>query len=248
LNIEKRKIAELVDENFCYASILYYLGIRFYNYKEATLSEACKKQGLDIKQVVKKLKSVQGPIEKIDPSLFLLPIDLIIEYLKQDHHEFVKKRLPYISNLIKSLDPVGSANHQLVEDLKFIFPLFIEDYIFHIYEEEDTLFDYILQLKKAMDTQSNLADLYYQMEDNALQAYAVHHEMHDDGMAGIRKITNQYSNSDIDIHLKVVYEELKSFEKELTIHAKVENEILFPKSLMLEKRVKALIEKRINLN
>lgn len=248
MNIEKRKIAELVDENFSYASILYYLGIRFYNFKEVTLSEACKKQGLDIKQVLRKLKSVHGPIEEVDPSLFLLPIDLIVEYLKQDHHEFVKKRLPYISNLIKSLDPIGSAHPQLIEDLKFVFPLFVEDYIFHIYGEEDTLFDYILQLNKAVDSHSNLAILYYQMEDNALQTYAVHHEMHDDEMAGIRKITNHYSISDIDLHLKVVFEELKSFEKELTIHAKVENEILFPKSLMLEKRVKALIEKRINLN
>ena len=46
----------------------------------------------------------------------------------------------------------------------------------------------------------------------------------------------------------LIFKELKCFEKELDLHAKIENEILFPKSLMLEKRVKSLIEKRINLN
>ena len=129
-----------------------------------------------------------------------------------------------------------------------ILPIFTEDFIHHIYEEEDTLFDYILQLNKALYTHTNHSRLYFQMAENRLQEYAVHHEMHDDEMAGIRKITNNYEVTDTDLHLKVIYEELKSFEKELIVHARIENEILFPKSLMLEKRVKGLIEKRINLN
>jgi regulator of cell morphogenesis and NO signaling len=248
LHIKERKIGDLLKENFSYGCALYYLGIHFYQYDDRTLEEVCREKGLDVNQVVKKLKTVAGPAEDVDPSLFALPIDLVVEYLKQEHHRFVKTRLSYISSLINSIEVIGNPQPQLVEDLKFVFPIFVEDFIHHVYEEEDTLFDYILQLNQALDSHHNHPVLYFRMEDNALQEYAVHHEMHEDEMAGIRKITNQYDTSNKCLLLHVIFKELKAFEQELLLHAKIENEILFPKSLMLEKRVKAMIEKRINLN
>ncbi len=38
--------------------------------------------------------------------------------------------------------------------------------------------------------------------------------------------------------MKVIYNELKEFEKSLITHARIENEILFPKAMGLESKVK----------
>jgi regulator of cell morphogenesis and NO signaling len=77
------------------------------------------------------------------------------------------------------------------------------------------------------------------MEKNSLRNFAMEHEVHDDEMEGIRKITKDYHLTvNAPLHVKVIYTELKAFEKSLQIHARIENEILFPKALSLENKVK----------
>ena len=58
-------------------------------------------------------------------------------------------------------------------------------------------------------------------------------------MDGIRKITNNFSFcEEADLHIRVLFNEFSSFERELKIHAEVEDNILFPKALQLERLVK----------
>ena len=75
------------------------------------------------------------------------------------------------------------------------------------------------------------------------------HEAHDDEMEGIRKITLDYhTNASTPLHVKVIYSELIAFEKSLQTHARIENEILFPKGMVLENKVKGLIGEKIQFN
>lgn len=235
VRINDRKIHDLVGENHVYAAVLYYLGIGFYDYSEKTLGQVCEEKGLDSNVVINRLESVGRRQDQEDLSLFTYPADLIVAYLKHTHYLFIKEKLPFLSTLIERL-PEGS---QPFDDLRFVFPIFVEDFIHHIYEEEDTLFSYVLMLQEAADGRMNPGKLFQQMEDFSIQQFAIEHDVHDDEMSGIRRITDNYATSDeTNILLKVLYSELKNFEKELITHAKIENEILFPKALMLEKEVK----------
>ena len=243
----QKKIGAIVEENYVYASVLYYFGIKFYDYSEKTLSQVCQQKGLDTKQVILGLESVNESNPGIELNSY--PIDLIIEYLKHAHYTFVKKRLPYIAGLIEAYKPKVKQYQNLAKDLKLIFPLFVEDFIHHIYEEEDTLFSYIHQLTKALDNDYNQGALFFRMESFSIQKCAVEHEAHDDEMQGIRTITDDYQLSVAgDIMLKVLFAELQDFEQELITHARIENEILFPKALCLEKDVRQMLNERVQLN
>ena len=80
--------------------------------------------------------------------------------------------------------------------------------------------------------------LIFDIEKTALQEFAIEHEIHEEELKGIRKITDEYKLDDtFDQHLKVVYFELLRLEEELVSHASIENEILFPKGLSLERDV-----------
>jgi regulator of cell morphogenesis and NO signaling len=250
VEINNRKITELVGENYVYASVLYYFGIKFYDYSEKTLGQVCSEKGLNLEHVVASLEMVNKKGEEHDLSLFAFPIDLVIEYLKHSHYIFIKQKLPYIARLVESLGTQNKEYSNIITDLKFVFPLFVEDFIHHIYEEEDTLFTYISLLNRALNNkQFNPAVLYYQMEKHSIQNFAVEHEVHDDVMKGMRNITGGYKIPEgSGLLLKVVYSELQAFEEALMTHAKIENEILFPKSLMLEKQVKKLLQDKVKLN
>lgn len=241
-----RKIHDLVGENYVFASVLYYFGIEFYEYSEKTLSQVCQEKGLDVNKVINSLESVTEKGDGDDFRLFSYPIEIIIEYLKHTHFYFIKQRLPYLAKLIHNLN---DKHGTIAKDLKFVFPYFIEDLVKHIYEEEDNLFTYIMKLAHALNDQYHYSSLHYDMERQSIQAYAMEHDMDDDELKGVRSITDDYkTDENTSLHLKVIYAELKSFEKELHTHAKVENEVLFPKALMLEKQVKQKFKSIIKLN
>jgi regulator of cell morphogenesis and NO signaling len=87
------------------------------------------------------------------------------------------------------------------------------------------------------------------MEKYSLQKCAFEHRVHDDEMAGIRKMTKDYFlTPDAPLHVKVIYSELIQFEKNLQEHACIENEILFPKAMLLENQVKAAFFEKAKWN
>jgi regulator of cell morphogenesis and NO signaling len=249
VDINNKKITELVGENYIYASVLYYFGIKFFDYSEKTLGQVCAEKGLNLDHVVASLEMVNQKGEEHDLSLFAYPVDLVIEYLKHSHYIFIKQKLPYIARLIESLGIPKKTYANIIDDLKFVFPLFVEDFIHHIYEEEDTFFTYILQLNNVLNNRYNPGQMYYQMEKYSIQEFAIDHDAHDDVMRGIRNITSDYTvPEESGLLLKVVYSELQALEESLITHAKIENEVLFPKSLMLEKQVKKILQEKSRLN
>lgn len=236
--LKNTPIQELVDMNYVHGYVLYYLGIRFYEYSELTLSQVCSRCGLKVDQIIKELESPTH-LQEAELPLVSYPVDLIIEYLKHSHFLFIKHKLPYIARLVESFKAQHDDYMQVERDLKMVFPLFVEDFIEHIYQEEDTLFVYILALEKALKGNFSPGKLYYLMEKNSVQKFALEHEAHDDEMTGIRKITRDYQlHEQAPLHVKVIYNELRAFEKSLVTHARIENEILFPKAMGIESKVR----------
>jgi regulator of cell morphogenesis and NO signaling len=243
-----KRISELVDLNYVHAYVLFYFGIRFYEYSELTLDEVCKEKGLRTAQVVRELESPTH-LREADLPLVSYPTDLIIEYLKHSHFLFVKHKLPYIARLVDSFKANHDDYHSVERDLKMVFPLFVEDFIQHIYQEEDTLFSFIQALERASKGKYLPSKLYYMLEKNSVQKFAMEHDVHDDEMEGIRKITNNYTlQPQAPLHVKVLYNELKAFEQSLITHARIENEILFPKAMALENKVRKTFLERSKLN
>ena len=246
--LKDTRISELVDRNYVHAYVLFYFGIRFYEYSELTLDQVCQQRGLKVDQVIREMEA-PSHLQEADLPLVSYPTDLIIEYLKHSHFLFIKHKLPYIARLVESF----KANHEdfrtVERDLKIVFPLFVEDFIAHIYEEEDTLFSYIQALERAAKGRYLPTKLYYLMEKNSVQKFAMEHEAHDDEMEGIRNITKDYTlTPQAPLHVKVLYNELKGFEKSLITHARIENEILFPKAMALENKVKTSFFEKSKLN
>jgi regulator of cell morphogenesis and NO signaling len=243
-----KRIGELVEENYVHAHVLHYFGIRFYDFFEHTLEQVCLQKGLRTDQVIREL---EAPLHRQEADLPLMtyPIDLIIEYLKHSHYLFIKHKLPYMAGLVSSFYAEHTVYATIERDLKVVFPLFVEDFIHHIYEEEDTLFTYIKALQRAEKGSYNSTQLFYSLEKNALHTFADEHEAHDDEMQGIRSIThNYYTDAATPLHVKVIYSELQDFERSLRVHARIENEILFPKAMALENKVKQLYFERTRWN
>lgn len=230
-----QKIADLVEKNPASAKALHFLGIHFYNYSENTLGEICQKRGIDEQLVIKKLNEAVSTPHNHTIDLVNYPLDLIVEYLRHSHYIFIKDRLPYLRQLIEDYPQEDS---HLIQELKTVFPEFSREFIEHVYEEEDRLFDYVLRLKKMAEKGQSNAPIDLPEKDFSLDELEKEHHQHDDEMQGIKEITRNYTAQEgSDLHYRVILETLQKFSEELKNHAKIENEILFPKAKVLEKEI-----------
>lgn len=240
----EEKIEQLITTYPQYALLLHSLGIPFYQYQELSLQELCQAKKLEPQYVVRLLQETHLPSVTPIRKLKNTSLETLIGYLKHQHLFFLHKKMPFLMHIIEHLP----EKNKLAGDLQLLFPLFVEDFIRHIHDEEDQLFFYILSLQKANKSR-DLRKLYEITQKYSLQDFALAHDTHDDEMEGIRQLTQHYQiHEDFSLHLKVVYFHLQDFEKHLQQHAFIENEILFPKGLVLENAIKAKIKEESQWN
>ncbi len=236
-----KKIGELLEQEPGWGLALHQYGISLFAEGELALSEACRRRGLDATRLVESLEEQARSREtRVDVASY--PIDLIMAYLKHAHGIFIKERLPYLLYLVRGLNVQEARWQSLAQDLKVVFPLFAQDFIEHIFEEEDTLFTYVTDLLAASKGAAplNAGRMWLMMERRSIAEFSSGHEQHDDEMEGIRSLTQNYtSQPGMEPALHVLFYELRCFEQDLITHAAVENNILFPRALRLEGYVRA---------
>jgi regulator of cell morphogenesis and NO signaling len=245
----KQTIATLVSQNYRIAEALHFLGIRFQDYANFTWQELCIERSLQPDILIREMQVVGLNPSASNLKLIQYPADLVLAYLRHAHHQFIKVRLPFILHLIDQTDWSSLAADDPAHDLKLVFPDFAQDFIWHIYEEEDELFSYIDLLVAAVKGHAKLSQVYYAMEKQSIHHHSSEHEAHDGEMLGLRQLTNNFVPApDAPLSIKVMFAELANLEQELIIHANIENRILFPKALKLEHEVKyhILFKSRLN--
>ncbi len=103
------------------------------------------------------------------------------------------------------------------------------------------VFYYVTKLLAASKESFNESVMFELMNKYSIQTMFKYHE-NDDEMKGIRELTDNYNIVGMtNTHLKVILKELQTFEKDLFVHARIENEVLFPKALDLESKVAKVV-------
>lgn len=229
----EKTIYDLLEENYVYARALHYLGIDFFVIPHKKLSEVCLERNLDRNTVIRTFYLFDTQSRVSYKELESYPIEILTEYLKHNHHSFIKEKLPFIVHLVKRSSPEVSLAHLL--------PEFIEDFIKHIYEEEDTVFRYVEILLKIKRNQfQSPSKVLYKFRELSLGAEAVVHS-NDDDFAAIRSLVDNFKPQDLND--QVLLKEIKAFDRELTYHSQIENQLFFPKAIALEDAVFSQLKK-----
>ncbi len=235
MNITKGKtVASIVAENIKAAHVLKKHGIDFCCGGGVSIDEACEESGVNYSVLENDLRIVGNVSKAFNYSAWEL--DFLVDHIVNIHHSYVEEN---ISLLLEYADKVAIVHGDHHEELITINELIKEvdvELTTHMKKEELILFPYVKQLVKAKreGVKPNFPE--FVTVHNPIKMMENEHEFSGEIFKTIARLSNQYTApSDACNTFKAFFEKLEEFEQDLHQHIHLENNILFPKAIELEK-------------
>ncbi|GAB1417832.1 hypothetical protein MASR2M12_05970 [Bacteroidales bacterium] len=203
-----------------------------------SLREACEEKGLDPVKIEKELQQADQ-FQATRPLPFNeWSIDFLTDYIVNTHHSYVRKSLPDLLTYAEKVFKVHGDRHPELNAVDDLVNEIAEELLSHMVKEENVLFPFIKELVSAKNTHKPYHRPGFSTIANPIRMMEVEHETVGKKMEEIRHLTHHFSlPEDACASYELLYRMLEEFEDDLHQHIHLENNILFPKALALEKEL-----------
>lgn len=233
---QEASIGELVKNDYRKAEVFKKFGIDFCCGGKKTLSKVCKEKGIDVADVEKALNNIDIQPKGRQVNYDTWKLSFLADYVVNTHHGYVKEAIPVILTYAEKVVNRHGDTHPEVIEVANHFVAVANELTQHMVKEEQILFPYIKQLEAASESKSPLPKNGFGTVKNPIAMMEEEHESAGGEMEAIRSKTNGYAApEDACTTFKLLYQKLEEFENDLFAHVHLENNILFPKSIELEK-------------
>lgn len=230
-------IRSVVADDFRAAAVFERHGIDFCCGGNRPIAEACRERGTDDRQVVAELEAVLASVQD-QPRFAAWDLDFLATYIVNNHHSYVRQAIGPMQAHTRKVAEVHGDHHPEVREIARRFDLVAAELTAHMAKEERVLFPYISQLAAA--TRGSEAPVApFGTIANPIAMMELEHQNAGDALAAIRRLSAGFvPPPDACTTFKVTYQELQAFEKDLHRHVHLENNILFPRALDLERELR----------
>lgn len=236
--LEDRTIGEIVSEDYRTAHVFKKYGLDFCCGGGRSLTEACKRKGLDIDTLLAEINTIAGEAAEEHNYNEWSPA-FLIDYIINNHHHFVRTKLPEIKGYAEKVAKVHGKTYPVLEDMLGKFLVLKDEILSHLEAEEQVLFPYVKKLTKAEATgKSPAKELRTSTAVQAIEMMEAEHEEAGRLMAELEEMSDGFTPpEDACTTFRVYFQNLQAFQDDLHKHVHLENNILFPKALELERRL-----------
>lgn len=232
-------IGELVAQDYRTASVFKKYGIDFCCQGNRTILDACEKKSVDSKLVLNDLeKATQAQNESLT-DYKSWPIDLLADYIEKKHHRYVEEKTLEIKPYLDKICKVHGERHPELLEIQKQFNASAGELAAHMKKEEFILFPFVRKMAKAKHEGLDVDTPHFGTVQNPVQLMMDEHSTEGDRFRIIEELSHNYiAPSDGCSTYRVTYALLKEFEQDLHLHIHLENNILFPKAIELEKELR----------
>ena len=232
-------LGQIAAKDLRKAEIFKKYGIDFCCGGKKTVKEACAEKGLDVTKIEQELQLADKA-----PSSRPIPynewtLDFLADYIVNTHHSYVKKTLPDLVTYATKVASVHSQQHPELYKIKSLVDEVNAELMGHMIKEEKVLFPYIKALVLANTNDQIPQAAHFGTVQNPINMMEMEHELVGKNLDEIRVLSKNYLLPDDGCaSYSLLYKMLDEFENDLHLHIHLENNILFPKALDLEKKLK----------
>lgn len=233
----KAKVSELVRRNYRTAEIFHQYHIDFCCNGDKTLEDACRERQVAVDQLQKELAHIMAQEDDFSNRVNNMSLSELVDYIIERHHSYVRKNIPVLQEFLTKISEVHGESHPELHAVRKLFNESAGNLVMHMQKEEIILFPYIKKLYVAAGRGMDKPRSPFGDVSNPIRMMVTEHQAEGERFERIAELTKNYSvPPDACNTYRVSMQKLEEFEKDLHTHIHLENNVLFPEAIKLEKQ------------
>jgi regulator of cell morphogenesis and NO signaling len=232
--------ADIVKEHYRTATVFRKYDIEYCCGARWPLKMVLESHKLDATQVIRELEAACHQVS-IPASLpyDTWSMDFLTQYIINIHHAYLRKSLPAIKDQVTCFVDEHRKKYPFLTEVERKVSYLDKTMVPHLLQEEEVIFPYIRQISHAYESKESYATLLVRTLRKPVEELM--HDEHDTmekTLSQLRELTNHYTPPEnaCTSH-RLAYSLLKELDDDLVQHMYLENEILFPKAIAMEKEL-----------
>lgn len=231
--ILSQKLADIIHHDHQLLPVLNRFGIRL-GFGDSSVDEICSIHSINAEFFIEILNTYHDP-DYFPRERFLdFPLPLIVEYLKKTHQYYYTFYIPEIEKQLNELIASAPGENNLSLLTRFYLK-FKQELHEHLQYEDKFTFPYVLNLHKLFEQGRPINDPVALPVKSIIEFEETHSDV-DSKLIDLKNIIIKYLQADYnDDKCNTLLTTLYNFEDDLRDHSRIEDKIMVPKVLQIEK-------------
>lgn len=228
------KLAEVVQTNFNTLSVVCRFGIKL-GFGDKSIKEVCADYGINYDFFLEILNAFHDPSYFPKKHLQSFSVEQIVEYLRKTHQNYTLEIIPLVESLMHELvkDCKNPKEMKLVQKL---FNEYKEELFKHLSWEDEKIFPYALSIEKACIQGEGIQKAKSLMKNYTMASFLEDHDDIESKLYDIKTLFIKYLPPVVNQQLCIrILREFSLLEKDINDHARIEEKVLAPKVIDMEK-------------
>lgn len=239
MNIDlQTQVGQIARSNYKTVEVFEKLKIDFCCGGDVSLEEACRRKNANAEEVLGTLRKVMGITQGENDRIQSLPLDQLIDHIISVHHSYVLESVPVLQKYLHKIADVHGDHHPELYEVEDSFNQAAVNLLQHMQKEEKILFPWIKQMLLSKAGNTHFPGAGNATVQSPISVMKQEHEAEGDRFERLSNMTNNYSiPEDACNSYNYAFQKLKEFEQDLHRHIHLENNILFPEAIKLEREL-----------
>jgi regulator of cell morphogenesis and NO signaling len=234
----EKTVRELALENPAATRVFERLGIDYCCGGNKSLEEACRAANLPMDDVLDSLELAEqaSRVSQKERNWQVEPLADLIAHIKGTHHKYTREEIARLGPLFDKVCSVHGKNHPELQHVRASFQGLAQELTTHMMKEEMVLFPYIVRMEEAVIQKEPVLPPPFGSVENPVAMMMHEHDSAGEALRTMRQASAGYTPpGDACISYQTLYQALADFETDLHQHIHLENNILFPRAIEMER-------------
>ena len=233
-----KTVREVAVENPAATRVFERFGIDYCCGGNQALEQACERAGVSVDEVIDSLEMEEEAARAAKQSRVWQSESLseLIAHIRSTHHKYTREETVRLAALLQKVCSVHGKNHPELFGIRETFGLVSQELMTYMMKEEMVLFPYIERMEESVTQNEPVLPAPFGSIQNPVAMMEHEHDSAGAALRSIRRASSDFAPpSDACISYQTLYKALAAFEADLHQHIHLENNILFPRAVVMEK-------------
>lgn len=231
-----KTVREIAIEHPASVRVFESLGIDYCCGGKRSLQEASQRANVSLDRLLDLLSAAEEQPLTEQANWAKAAIRDLVRHIVEQHHGYIRRESPRLISLLDKVVSRHRAGHKELKSIQDLFGAMLDELFAHMAKEENILFPYLVKTEQARSAGGTAPQAVFGSVEVPISRMLADHDDAGALTARIRALSGDFQTPDDACPTYVaVYRGLAEFERDLHHHVHLENNILFPRALAMER-------------